>query len=59
MVEQAKPQYAKLSMHPTRIMIDLSFWLGFTKRKLDVWKLEAPRVEIKAQISLPGSATVP
>ena len=60
MVEQAAAaKYAKLSMHPTRIMIDLSFWLAFTKRKLDEWKLEAPWVEIKAHISLPGSATVP
>ena len=40
-------------------MVDLSFWLTFTKLKLDVWKLEAPRVEITGLISLPGSASVP
>ena len=40
-------------------MIDLSFWLTFTKLKLDVWKLGAPHVEIKGFISLPGSTSVP
>ena len=40
-------------------MIDLSFWLTFTKLKLDVWRLDAPRVDIKGFISLPGSASVP
>ena len=52
-------QYAKLSTQPTRIMVDLSFWLTFTKLKLDVWKLSAPAVEIKGLISLPGSPTMP
>lgn len=40
MVEAVK--YAKLQMEPTRIMVDLSFWLTFTKLKLDEWKLGAP-----------------
>ena len=53
------PQYSKLNLHPTRVMIDLSFWLTFTKLKLDVWKLEAPKIDIKGYISLPGSTTVP
>ena len=56
---EAQPQYAKLSMHPTRIMVDLSFWLTFTKLKLDVWKLEAPHIEITGMITLPGSQNVP
>ena len=52
-------QYAKLMMQPTRIMVDLSFWLTFTKLKLDVWKLEAPQVEIKGHISLPANSSMP
>ena len=36
MVEQT--QYPKLSMQPTKIQVDLSFWLAFTKLKLDEWK---------------------
>ena len=57
MVESVK--YAKLSLQPTRIMVDLSFWLTFTKLKLDVWKLEAPEVEITGLTSLPGNASLP
>ena len=52
-------QYAKLSLQPTRIMVDLSFWLTFTKLKLDVWKLQAPQVEITGLISLPGNPSMP
>ena len=52
-------QYAKLSLQPTRIMVDLSFWLTFTKLKLDVWKLQAPQVEISGLISLPGNPSMP
>ena len=40
-------------------MVDLSFWLTFTKLKLDVWKLGAPQVEIKGHISLPGNPNMP
>lgn len=36
-------------------MIDLSFWLEFTKQKLDIWKLETPEVEITATVSLPAN----
>ena len=46
-------------MQPTKIQVDLSFWLAFTKLKLDVWKLTAPRVEITASISLPNNANMP
>ena len=58
MVEAAAPQYAKLSLNQTRVMVDLSFWLTFTKLKLDVWKLEAPHVEITGLISLPGNPSL-
>ena len=57
MVEAVR--YAKLSMQPTKIMVDLSFWLTFTKLKLDVWKLDAPEVEITGLTSLPGNASLP
>ena len=57
MVEAVK--YAELGLTPTRIMVDLSFWLTFTKLKLDEWKLEAPEVEIKGHISLPGNPSLP
>ena len=52
-------QYPKLTMQPTRIMVDLSFWLTFTKLKLDVWKLGAPQVEITGSISLPSNPNMP
>ena len=51
--------YSKLNMQPTRIQVDLSFWLAFTKQKLDVWKLSAPSVELTAQISLPNNENMP
>ena len=54
-----KTQYAKLALQPTKIQVDLSFWLAFTKLKLDVWKLSAPSVEITASISLPNNHNVP
>ena len=40
-------------------MPDLSFWLHFTKMKLDVWKLENPRVKITGSISLANNANMP
>ena len=52
-------QYAKLNMQPTRIQVDLSFWLAFTKQKLDVWKLTTPTVELTASVSLPNNENMP
>ena len=52
-------QYSKLSTQPTRIQVDLSFWLAFTKQKLDVWKLDTPTVELTACISLPNNDNMP
>ena len=52
-------QYSKLSTQPTRIQVDLSFWLAFTKQKLDVWKLDTPTVELTASISLPNNDNMP
>ena len=52
-------QYARLAMQPTRVMVDLSFWLTFTKLKLDVWKLESPQIEIKGYITLPANPSIP
>ena len=46
-------------MQPARILVDLSFWLAFTKLKLDVWKLESPRVEITGSVSLPSNPNMP
>ena len=40
-------------------MVDLSFWLEFTKTKLDVWKLEAPQAQIEATVSLPTNPNLP
>jgi hypothetical protein len=40
-------------------MVDLSFWLEFTKRKLDIWKLQTPHVDIEATISLPANSNLP
>ena len=51
--------YAKLQTQPVRVMVDLSFWLRFTKLKLDVWKLSTPQIEISAQISLPNNPNLP
>ena len=51
--------YSKFNMQPTRIQVDLSFWLAFTKQKLDVWKLSTPSVELTAQISLPNNENMP
>ena len=56
MVEAA---YSKFNMQPTRIQVDLSFWLAFTKQKLDVWKLSTPSVELTASISLPNNENMP
>jgi len=55
---EAKPQYAKLNTQPVKTMIDVSFWLTFTKLKLDSWKLETPQVPIKGRISLPNTANL-
>jgi ubiquitin-like modifier-activating enzyme ATG7 len=46
-------------MQPTKIQVDLSFWLAFTKLKLDEWKLTTPSVEITASISLPNNDNMP
>ena len=56
MVESKK---ISLSMQPVRPMIDVSFWLAFTKKKLDDWKLQAPAVEVTATISLPNNPNMP
>ena len=40
-------------------MIDVSFWLAFTKKKLDVWRLNAPVTQVSATISLPNNPNMP
>lgn len=51
--------FTKCAFQPTKLMVDLSFWLEFTKKKLDLWKLETPQVEIEATISLPTNPNLP
>ena len=36
----------------------MSFWLKFTSKKLDEWKLEAPPQNLRAYISMPMNTTV-
>ena len=51
--------FTKCAFQPTKLTVDLSFWLEFTRRKLDIWKLDTPRVEIEATISLPSNPNLP
>lgn len=50
--------FTKMTFQSTKLLVDLSFWLEFTKRKLDIWKLTTPEVEIEATISLPTNANL-
>jgi len=47
-----------MTFQSTKLLVDLSFWLEFTKRKLDIWKLTTPEVEIEATISLPTNSNL-
>ena len=38
--------------------MDVPFWLKFTAKKLDEWKLEVPPQDLRATISMPMNPTV-
>ena len=47
-----------LSFEQLQTQIDVSFWLKFTGKKLDEWKLEVPPQDLRAYISMPMNTTV-
>ena len=59
MVEAKKSAFTKIASQPAKLMIDLSFWLEFTRCKLDYWKLETPQVDVHATVSLPANQNLP
>ena len=54
-MEQPKPILNFSSVTP---LIDIEFWLWFTKEKLDTWKLECPSVSITGILGSPPSKQV-
>jgi hypothetical protein len=57
--DMVETSFTKCTFQPTKLVVDLSFWLEFTKIKLDHWKLETPQIEIEATISLPTNPNLP
>lgn len=51
--------FTKCAFQPAKLLMDLSFWLEFTKIKLDIWKLQTPQVQITATVSLPANQNLP
>lgn len=47
-----------LNFSDIQSIVDMSFWLKFTQKKLDVWKLEAPPLDVQATISMPMNTKV-
>ena len=50
-----KPKIGYLNFSEIQPLIDIEFWLNFTKKKLDDWKLESPAADIMGSISIPMS----
>ena len=57
MESQPKPK-GYLNFTWIQPLIDIEFWLNFTTKKLDDWKLEAPGADILATVSMPMSQKV-
>ena len=47
-----------LNFQPVTPLIDISFWLWFTQKKLDEGKLECPVQDIEGAVSMPPSDKV-
>jgi len=47
-----------LNFSQVQPLVDIEFWLWFTKQKLDVWKLECPITDVPAFVSMPLSPKV-
>ena len=48
----AKPK-GYLNFSKIQVLIDIEFWLKFTQKKLDDWKLTCPEAAIQGTISMP------
>lgn len=55
---EKKETVGYLNFSTIQPIVDVTFWLKFTQLKLDVWKLDAPPVDITATISMPANAKV-
>jgi hypothetical protein len=57
-MEEKKASEGSLNFSTVQPLIDMSFWLKFTAKKLDEWKLECPKVDIQGTISMPMSKNI-
>ena len=53
-----KSSVGNLNFSTVMPIVDMTFWLKFTQKKLDIWKLEEPPIDVTATISMPMSKEI-